>query len=156
MPILEVKDLTKRFIGLVAVDNVSFSVTEGTTYGIVGPNGAGKTTIFNMIAGALPVTSGTICFEGTRIDGKQPHSLAEKGISRTFQNVRLFENMTVAENILVGGLHAYKTGICQGLLGTRAARLDRQELEKRVVEMLAFFELTPFASNMADGLAYGH
>lgn len=156
MAILEVQNLTKRFIGLVAVNDVSFSVEQGSTYGIVGPNGAGKTTIFNMIAGALPITSGTVIFEDNKIGGLQPNQLASKGISRTFQNVRLFENMTVAENILVGGLHTYKTGIYQGLLGTGASRRDKKILEDRVVEMLEFFELTPYASNMADGLAYGH
>lgn len=156
MSILNIQNLTKHFIGLVAVDDVSFDVEEGSIYGIIGPNGAGKTTTFNMIAGAIPKTSGTITFMGQHIDGLLTDQVARSGISRTFQNTRLFKNMTVAENILVGGLFKYESNIYQGLLGTKKARKDKIETEDKVIEMLEFFDLFSLAPSMADSLAYGH
>src|SRR5918997_773660 len=100
-PLLEVRDLTVRFGGLTAVDDVNFSVSRGELLGVIGPNGAGKTTIFNTIAGVIRPTEGQILFEQDRIDGRRPDQIARVGIGRTFQLVRLFNSMTVLENVIV-------------------------------------------------------
>lgn len=156
MPLLTVENLTKKFIGLVAVNDVSFQVENKDIFGIIGPNGAGKTTTFNMIAGAFPKTEGTIIFDGKNLEGLQTYQIAQAGISRTFQNTRLFKNMTVAENIFVGGIHRYKTGMISGLLGLKSANEDKKKLEKSVRDMLEFLELVPCANMLAGNLAYGH
>jgi branched-chain amino acid transport system ATP-binding protein len=102
--LLEVNGISKRFRGLVAVDNVSFAVAPGTIFAIIGPNGAGKTTLFNMIAGMLPPSRGSIAFAGERIEGRTPDAVCRRGIGRTFQLVRPFPALTVEENVVVGAL----------------------------------------------------
>lgn len=99
--LLEMKNVVKQFGGLTAVSNMSFSVEKGEIFGVIGPNGAGKTTIFNLITGVYQVTEGDILFDGQSIEGKKPYQIINMGISRTFQNIRLFSGMTVLENILV-------------------------------------------------------
>ena len=103
-PLLEVDAVSRRFRGLLAVDGVSFEVAAGEIFAVIGPNGAGKTTLFNLIAGALPPSAGTIRLAGTRIDGLRPDAIAARGVGRTFQIVRPFPAMTVRENIMVGSL----------------------------------------------------
>ena len=102
--LLEVKGISKRFRGLVAVDNVSFDVTQGTIFALIGPNGAGKTTVFNMIAGEFAPSGGTITFDGQRIDGLTPDRICQRGIGRTFQIVKPFMALTVEENVIIGAL----------------------------------------------------
>ncbi|MBN2374637.1 ABC transporter ATP-binding protein [bacterium] len=111
MAILSVSEISRHFGGLIAVDRVSFDVEDGEILAIIGPNGAGKTTIFNLISGFLPPAEGRIMFKGERVNGRPPHHLARKGIVRTFQNARLFKNMTVLENCMVG-MHLHnKSGL---------------------------------------------
>ncbi|WP_151446293.1 ABC transporter ATP-binding protein [Lacisediminimonas profundi] len=102
--ILEVSQLTRRFGGLVAANNLNFSVRKGELLGLIGPNGAGKTTLFNLLMGLVPPSSGSIMLDGRRIDGLKPHKICRSGMVKTFQNVALFTDMTVLENVLVGGL----------------------------------------------------
>jgi branched-chain amino acid transport system ATP-binding protein len=103
-PLLEVRDLTKRFGGLVANEEVTFTLSAGEILGLIGPNGAGKTTLFNSLAGFFPPTSGTIVLEGHDITGRPPEAIARRGIARTFQIVRIFKSMTVTENVMVGAM----------------------------------------------------
>lgn len=156
MSLLSISNLTKRFYGLVAVHDVSFDVEKGDIFGLIGPNGAGKTTTFNMIAGAFPKSEGKIVFSDEELEGLQTYQIARKGISRTFQNTRLFRNMTVAENIFIGGIQTYKSGMYAGLLGTKQSKKDKKQLNEKVIEMLDFLELTKYANHMARNLAYGH
>ena len=102
MAILELKDVTKKFGGLTAVDGVNLKVEENQICALIGPNGAGKTTVFNMITGAYQVTSGDVVFNSESICGKKPHQIVEKGIARTFKNIRLFKSATVLENVMTG------------------------------------------------------
>ncbi|HET9529214.1 MAG TPA: ABC transporter ATP-binding protein [Blastocatellia bacterium] len=140
MPLLEVKDLTKRFGGLVAVDSLSFSVEEGETVSIIGPNGAGKTTVFNLITGFQRPTRGEIIFRGESIVGKRPHEIALSGIGRTFQIVKPLRGLTVFENVLVG---AY------------ASAADDSEAHAVATETLDFTGLSSLADSVAVGLPMG-
>ena len=102
MALLEVKNLTKNFGGLTAVGDVSMELNEGELVGLIGPNGAGKTTLFNLLTGVYEPSEGTVILDGTVLNGKAPYKIASLGLSRTFQNIRLFKDMTVLENVLVG------------------------------------------------------
>jgi len=127
--LLEVKDLTIRFGGLVAVNGVSFSVQQGRVKALIGPNGAGKTTIFNLISGIYKPTSGGILLRNRRIDRMQQHRIARLGLSRTFQNVQLFHNMSVVENVMVGCHRRFKSGFAGAIL--RSPRMRREEVAIR-------------------------
>ena len=100
--ILELTELTKRFGGLVAVDSVSLSIKRGEVFALIGPNGAGKTTLFNSVTGLFQPTSGRVVIDGQEITGSKPHEVARKGIARTFQNIRLFNNLSALENVMIG------------------------------------------------------
>src|SRR5579859_5949382 len=101
VPVLEVQGLTRRFGGLVAIDNISFAVHKDEIFGLIGPNGAGKTTLFNIITGLTPPSSGKLIHEGHDITGYPPHRIVQRGVARTFQNIRLFGNLTALENVLI-------------------------------------------------------
>jgi branched-chain amino acid transport system ATP-binding protein len=151
----KVEGLGIRFGGVVAVDNVSFEVKQGECYTIIGPNGAGKTTIFNLIGLIYPATSGSITFEGRVLDGLSPHSVAQLGIARTFQNIELFEHATVLQNLLIGRHRHRRTGLWQELLYLPAVR--RAELEQReaVEKVIDFLDLAKYRENLVAGLPYG-
>lgn len=140
MFLLEVKNLTKRFGGLVAVDSLSLTVSAGETVSIIGPNGAGKTTVFNLITGFYPPTSGEIIFDGTNLVGSKPHKIALAGVGRTFQVVKPLRGLSVFENILVGAFA--RTG-------------DRSEARRIAQEIIDFTDLAPLSSAIADGLPIG-
>ena len=140
MFLLEVKNLTKRFGGLVAVDSLSLTVSGGETVSIIGPNGAGKTTVFNLITGFYPPTSGEIIFDGTNLVGSKPHKIALAGIGRTFQVVKPLRGLSVFENILVGAFA--RTG-------------DRSEAERIARDIIDFTDLAPLSGAIADGLPIG-
>jgi branched-chain amino acid transport system ATP-binding protein len=125
MPILEGQGVTKHFGGLAAVSNVDFHVDQGEIVGLIGPNGAGKTTLFNLISGALPISSGEIRFKGQKLNGLKPHRICKIGVSRTFQETKVFSNMPVLQNVLVGAFF----GSPNRVLGTDAAREASQALE---------------------------
>ena len=154
-PLLEVEELVMAFGGLTALMNINLQVTKGTIMAIIGPNGAGKTTLFNLITGVFPPTEGTIRFNGSTISGKKPHRIAAMGISRTFQTVELFSNMTVLENVMVGKhLHVNRSFLACGL-GLPSIRRQEKSLEAEAMELLAFIGLEGKSEFMAENLPLG-
>jgi branched-chain amino acid transport system ATP-binding protein len=150
--ILELDSLTRVFGGLRAVDDVSTKVSEGELFGLIGPNGAGKTTLFNLISGFTPPSSGDVRFKGESITGLPVHKIAHRGMSRTFQNLRVFPNMTVFDNISVGALGMIGVSPFTALWGGRA---KAREISERSWEMLEKVGLTAHADDLAANLSYG-
>jgi len=153
--LLELRAVDKIFGGLHAVRGVSFAVEKGTIFGLIGPNGAGKTTLFNLITGVYTPEHGEISFAGRNIAGLKPALIAERGIARTFQNIRIFRTMTVAENVMVAGHHLHKASIASAVLRTAAYERDEQALTKRARELLEIFGLAELAGEIAGSLPYG-
>ncbi|TKJ30621.1 MAG: high-affinity branched-chain amino acid ABC transporter ATP-binding protein LivG [Chloroflexi bacterium B3_Chlor] len=153
--ILEIGDLKKEFGGLIAVDDVSFDVQRGEIFSIIGPNGAGKTTIFNLISGVLPTTDGEIKFEGDVINGLKPHVVAGLGLSRTFQNLQVFNNMTVLENVMVGRHLQSSYGMMSAGLRLPGGRREEKEIIDRSMEQLAYVGLDSMADVGASSLPFG-
>ncbi|WP_321337207.1 ABC transporter ATP-binding protein [uncultured Cohaesibacter sp.] len=150
--ILELDSLTRVFGGLKAVDNVSTKVSQGELFGLIGPNGAGKTTLFNLISGFTPPSSGDVRFKGESITGLPVHKIAHRGMSRTFQNLRVFPNMTVFDNISVGALGMIGVGPFSSIWGGKA---KAKEISERSWEMLEKVGLTAHADDLAANLSYG-
>ncbi|MCD8566997.1 MAG: ABC transporter ATP-binding protein [Geovibrio sp.] len=155
MSLLELKNVTKVFGGVVAMDKLSFKVEEGDIYGIIGPNGAGKTTAFNCITGIYKPEEGEIIWKGENIAGMHPCDIAGKGIVRTFQNIRLFGKMSVAENIISGRHQKSKQTWFQGLFSTPFYRKDEKENWLKVKEIMKFMGLLEYATIPTQSLAYG-
>ena len=153
--ILEVENLRKDFGGLSAVDEVSFGVQEGEIFSIIGPNGAGKTTIFNLISGVLPSTGGDIRFEGQLLNDLKPHVIASLGLSRTFQNLQVFTNMSVLENVMVGRHPRSSYGMISAALRLPGGRREEREIRERAMEHLDFVGLKSFAEWNAGSLPFG-
>lgn len=153
--LLELKEVTKKFGGITALSDMSFSVNKGDIFGIIGPNGAGKTTIFNMITGIYQVTSGDVLFNGASIEGKKPYQIVDGGIARTFQNIRLFGNMTVLENILVGHHSRMKEGLLASIFHTKSMRREEQEAVEEAHKLLQYVGLDDVADHTAAELPYG-
>jgi branched-chain amino acid transport system ATP-binding protein len=148
-------DLGMRFGGLNAVSSLDLSVEEGSIHSIIGPNGAGKTTVFNCITQNLHPTSGTVTFRGDRIDGLTPDRVAAVGISRTYQNIRLFRNITAVENLLVG-MHLHLKSTWWGaILGTAATKADEKRAHEEAMQLLQFVGLRGRGDMLARNLAYG-
>ncbi len=139
MPLLEITNLRKGFGGVQALDGIDFHVDQGEIVSVIGPNGAGKTSFFNTITGYFSPDEGEIVFNGVNIAGHQPHEITELGIARTFQNVRLFPNMTVLENVMVAQHCRTSTGMFGTLLNTASFRKEEREIEERAKEILSFF-----------------
>lgn len=139
MPVLEITNLRKRFGGVQALDGVDFEIDKGEIVSVIGPNGAGKTSFFNIITGYFSPDDGEIVFNGINIAGHQPHEITELGIARTFQNVRLFPNMSVLENVMVAQHCRTNTGMLGTLLNTPSFRREEREIEERAKEILSFF-----------------
>jgi branched-chain amino acid transport system ATP-binding protein len=154
-PILSIRSVTKRFGGLVAVDNVSFDVKRGEVFALIGPNGAGKTTLFNCITGLFPPTLGQIVFEGMDVAGVGPHNVAALGIARTFQNIRLFEYMTALDNVRVGQHVRMHAKLWDALFKTPAERREERAVEERGMQLLDFVGIRRQAHNYARNLPYG-
>jgi branched-chain amino acid transport system ATP-binding protein len=154
-PLLEVTQLRKRFGGLDAVAEVDFRVERGSIASIIGPNGAGKTTFFNMLTGVYRPTSGRIVFDGTDVTGKPPHAITELGIGRTFQNIRLFDQMSALENVMVGMHCRLRGGIVGSVLGTPRVRREERQARERARELLALCGLRRAEDEVARSLAYG-
>ncbi len=154
--LLQVEGLRKEFGGLVAVNDVDFVVPERSIVSLIGPNGAGKTTFFNMLTGVYKPTAGRIIFAGEDLTGKSPHAVTERGIGRTFQNIRLFQNMTALENVLVG-MHARLHGEPLQLDPAHARSVRREEREARVKgrELLRYSGLRRHVDTPANSLPYG-
>ncbi|ALU88759.1 high-affinity branched-chain amino acid ABC transporter ATP-binding protein LivG [Herbaspirillum rubrisubalbicans] len=152
---LEVSTLSMRFGGLLAVDGVSLAVQEREVFAIIGPNGAGKTTVFNCISGFYQPTSGEITLDGVSIARQPSHQVAQQGLVRTFQNIRLFKSMTVVENLLVAQHQQVNTNLLSGLLKTPSYRRSEQEALQRVAYWLEQLGLTSLANREAGTLSYG-
>jgi branched-chain amino acid transport system ATP-binding protein len=147
--------LRKEFGGLIAVNDVDFTIPEGSIVSLIGPNGAGKTTFFNMLTGVYKPTTGKIVFAGTDVTGKPPHAITELGIGRTFQNIRLFQHMTALENVLVGMHSRLKGGIVRSILGTPGVRREERGAVERARELLRFSGLRGRDDQLSRNLAYG-
>jgi branched-chain amino acid transport system ATP-binding protein len=154
-PLLTTELLRKEFGGLVAVDDVYFSVPPSAIVSLIGPNGAGKTTFFNMLTGVYKPTNGRVLFAGEDMTGKPPHAFTERGIGRTFQNIRLFHNMTALENVLVG-MHVRLSGnIFQAILRTPGVKREEREARDRARELLEFSGLPRKDNELGKTLSYG-
>ncbi|MCU0517180.1 MAG: ABC transporter ATP-binding protein [Oscillatoria sp. Prado101] len=156
MPLLEARELTMRFGGLTAVNRVDFSLGKNTIASVIGPNGAGKTTFFNMLTGIYAPTAGQLLLEGREITGSPPHKLTSLGIARTFQNIRLFHNMTVLQNVLVGRHSRLKTGLFGALFRPPAAVQEERTAKEKALSLLDFVGLgSSKAAELAKNLSYG-
>ncbi|MEH7482533.1 ABC transporter ATP-binding protein [Neobacillus drentensis] len=153
--VLTIKNISKNFGGISALTDVSFSIHEGEIFGLIGPNGAGKTTMFNIITNMFPPTSGEISFLEDKITGIKPHKITDKGICRTFQNIRLFSQMTALENVLVGGHSQIKSGVFSGVFRTKSQRDEEERLRVTAKELLELVGLSIYEEDMAENLAYG-
>lgn len=153
--LLKVENVTKRFGGVLAVDNVSFEVPPGSIQGLIGPNGAGKTTLFNVISGFYRATSGAIYFGGKRISGLKPHRILKLGIARTFQNLNIFMELSVIENVFVGRYSRFRSDVCSTLLRLKGAKREEAEAWNRCMEILKFVGLEDAARELAKNLPYG-
>jgi branched-chain amino acid transport system ATP-binding protein len=147
--------IRKEFGGLVAVDDVDFTIPEGSIVSLIGPNGAGKTTFFNMLTGVYKPTSGRFLLRNENITGKPPHAITERGVGRTFQNIRLFQTMTALENVLVGMHTQLKGGIVPSILKTPRIRREEKQARVRSRELLEFCSLRGVEGEMARNLSYG-
>ena len=154
-PILEAINLSKRFGGLVAVSDVSLKVETGEIKAIIGPNGAGKTTIFNAITGVDPPTAGEIRFKGQKLNGLKPYEIASQGISRTFQNVELFDNMSVLENVMVGRHPRTFSGLLSAAFHLPKAIAEEKAIRDDAMERLAFVGLSSSTQELASKLPFG-
>lgn len=152
---LEVRDLTIRFGGLVAVNAVNFQVPAGSIFGLIGPNGAGKTTLFNMISGVYTPTSGKVIFNGAEIQGKPPYKVNALGIARTYQNINLFKKMTVLENVMVGCHTKSSSGLVSSILHTKKQKEEERAVVEKCLDILEFMELREKAQLKASSLSYG-
>jgi branched-chain amino acid transport system ATP-binding protein len=155
MSYFQVQDLSLHFGGLKAVDGVNFSVDKGEIFTIIGPNGAGKTSIFNLISRLYTPTSGRIAFEGEDLTGAAPHTIAARGIARTFQNIELFENASVLNNLLVGRHCHSKTNFLQDLLFTPRAWSEARRHREAVEQVIDFLDLQKHRDLLIAGLPYG-
>ena len=153
--ILETRDLTMRFGGLLAVSDFSIAIPRGSITGLIGPNGAGKTTCFNMITGFYRPTSGEVLLEGRPIGGLPPHKVCKAGVARTFQNIRLFTNETVLENVMIGRHLRQKTGWLQTLVFTPASTREDRAIRSHCLELLDVVGLAGLAGEKASSLSYG-
>jgi branched-chain amino acid transport system ATP-binding protein len=155
MALLEAQKLRKEFGGLIAVHDVDFEIEERQISSLIGPNGAGKTTFFNMLTGVYKPTGGRVIFDGHDVTGKPPHAITERGVGRTFQNIRLFGNMTALENVLVGMHSRLRGGIFASIVRTPRIRREEDGARERARELLAFCDLPNVEESYARNLSYG-
>src|SRR5213080_4553197 len=154
--LLTAQMVRKVFGGLVAVNDVDFTIPEGSIVSLIGPNGAGKTTFFNMLTGVYKPTAGRIVFDGRDVTGKPPHAITERGVGRTFQNIRLFQNMTALENVLVG-MHCrlHRGGMLRSILRTPGQRHEERDARRQARELLALSGLRRKDNEIAKNMSYG-
>ncbi len=155
MALLEASGITKQFGGLTAVNNVTLAIEEKSIASVIGPNGAGKTTFFNVLTGIYKPDKGSIIFQGTPLAGRRPDQIAALGITRTFQNIRLFDHMTVLENVLVGMHTRLKAQLWQILVRAPSARREERQARERALELLEFVNLGDKSDELAKNLPYG-
>ena len=155
MAILDIRNCTKRFGGLVAVCDLNMSLATGDLYGLIGPNGAGKTTVFNLITGVYTPDEGSIELDGKSISGRKPSNIANLGMSRTFQNIRLFKSMTVLENVKLARHMRRKQGLFDAIVSTPSMTAEEHEIEQDAIALLKIFNLDSRKSENASSLPYG-
>jgi branched-chain amino acid transport system ATP-binding protein len=153
--LLIVDSVRKEFGGLLAVSDLDFTIPVGSIVSLIGPNGAGKTTFFNMLTGVYKPTSGQVVFDGTDVTGKPPHAITKLGIGRTFQNIRLFPQMTALENVLVGMHSRLKGGILGSIFGTPRVRHEEREAHEKGRALLRYAGLGRVDDELAENLSYG-
>lgn len=153
---LVLDDICVRFGGLQALTDVSFSLSEGEVIGLIGPNGAGKTTVFNVITGVYTASSGKATYDGTTITGLRPYNVLSMGIARTFQNIRLFQNMTAIENCMVAQHSRSKKGVIGAILRSSSQKREEQRIHDKSQAALDFMGLGDIADEVASNLPYGH
>ena len=153
--LLELKNATIKFGGITALNEVNFHVNKGEICALIGPNGAGKTTVFNVVTGVYPITSGEILFKGENLSGKKRHQVTKMGLARTFQNVRLFGDMTALENVITATDVHKKTGLVRALFGTPLNRREEKESRQRAQELLDFMGIGHRSDQLAKNLPYG-
>ena len=153
--LLEASGIDKRFGGVQALKDVSLTIKSGEIYGLIGPNGAGKTTLFNVFTGLYARDSGAVQFAGATLDLKSPHAVAAAGIARTFQNIRLFANMTALENVMVGRHVRTRAGVFGAILRSRAERAEEAAIRRRAEELLHYVGIADRANDLARQLSYG-
>lgn len=154
-PLLEVHGLTVRFGGLVALDSVSFDIARGEILGLIGPNGAGKTTCFNAITGVYRPSSGSVTFDGAVLGRVKRHEITRRGIARTFQNIRLWGEMTALENVMVGADSQHRTSVPGALIRSARHRREERQAIERACELLEFVGIAGRAQDKAKNLSYG-
>ena len=153
--LLELAGVTQRFGGVVALSDIDLSVPEGSIFALIGPNGAGKTTVFNLVTGVYAPTEGEIRFDGTVISGRRRYLVTKAGIARTFQNIRLFHNMSALENVMVGADARHKTGVFSAALGLPRHRREERDGRARGQELLEFVGIGRVGEETAKNLSYG-
>ncbi len=153
--LLEARSLSKRFGGVEALIDASFSIEQGEIYGLIGPNGAGKTTLFNLLTGIYPPDRGRFVFEGRNLSGLKPDEVAERGIARTFQNIRLFANLSALENVMIGRHVRTRAGVIGAILQDSATRAEEAGIERRAAELLDYVGIRDRANDAAGSLPYG-
>jgi branched-chain amino acid transport system ATP-binding protein len=153
--ILVAEGVRKEFGGLIAVNDVDFTVPRGKVVSLIGPNGAGKTTFFNMLTGVYKPTAGTVTLLGEDVTGKPPHAITARGIGRTFQNIRLFQNMTALENVLVGMHSRLRASLFNSILRTPSVRREEKQAREHALDLLEYTGLRRKSETLAKSLPYG-
>lgn len=155
-PLLKIEGIIKRFGGLVALNDVTLSIEQGEIYGLIGPNGAGKTTLFNVLTGLYMPDHGTFTFNGLNLFRAKPHKVVASGIARTFQNIRLFAEMTALENVMVGRHIRSHSGVLGAVLRDRRTRDEERAIKEKAYELLDYVGILDVADEHARNLSYGH
>jgi len=154
-PLMELKGVTMKFGGVVALNDVTFDVKKQEILGLIGPNGAGKTTVFNVITGVYQITGGEIVFDGKSLSGVKRYRITKRGIARTFQNIRLWGDMTALENVMTAADTHKKSGLVSGLFGLPVSRREEKRDKERAQELLDFIGIGEHADRLAKNLPYG-
>ena len=155
LSLLVAKDVSKRFGGVQALAEVSFSIDRGEIYGLIGPNGAGKTSLFNVLTGIYEPDEGSFLFDGEPLDRLKPNDVAERGVARTFQNIRLFQNLSALENVMIGRHVRTKAGVLGAIFRDKRTRAEEAAIERRAYELLDYVGVAKRANDLAKHLAYG-
>jgi len=153
--LLDAQGVGKRFGGLQALENVSFSIASREIYGLIGPNGAGKTTLFNLLTGVYAANAGSFQFDGRRLDGLAPHQIAAAGIARTFQNIRLFANLSALENVMIGRHVRTHAGVFGAVLRNPRTRREERDIVSKALGLLDYVGIRARANDRAGSLPYG-